>query len=69
MAIVVMASGKGTRLYPYTKILPKPLIPIGDVPILERTLNRFADYRGLSFFITHRYVLNWRNAGRWACIQ
>ena len=31
--VVIMAGGKGTRLYPYTKILPKPLIPIGDVPI------------------------------------
>ena len=32
--VVVMAGGKGTRLYPYTKILPKPLIPIGDIPIM-----------------------------------
>ena len=31
--VVIMAGGKGTRLYPYTKILTKPLIPIGDVPI------------------------------------
>lgn len=30
-----MAGGKGTRLSPYTKILPKPLLPIGDMPILE----------------------------------
>ncbi|TAH69444.1 MAG: nucleotidyltransferase, partial [Anaerolineaceae bacterium] len=28
--VVIMAGGKGTRLYPYTQILPKPLIPIGD---------------------------------------
>ena len=41
--VIVMAGGKGTRLYPYTKILPKPLIPIGDVPILERILNEFCE--------------------------
>lgn len=35
MKAVVMAGGKGTRLAPYTKILPKPLLPIGDMPILE----------------------------------
>jgi NDP-mannose synthase len=32
---VVLAGGKGTRLAPYTTILPKPLMPIGDMPILE----------------------------------
>lgn len=32
---VVLAGGKGTRLAPYTRILPKPLMPIGDMPILE----------------------------------
>ncbi len=35
MKAVVLAGGKGTRLAPYTKILPKPLMPIGDMPILE----------------------------------
>jgi len=35
MKAIVLAGGKGTRLAPYTKILPKPLIPIGDMPILE----------------------------------
>ncbi len=39
--VVIMAGGKGTRLYPYTKILPKPLIPIGDIPIVERIINQF----------------------------
>ncbi|MCF0129544.1 MAG: CBS domain-containing protein, partial [Pseudobutyrivibrio sp.] len=29
LPVVMMAGGKGTRLYPYTKILPKPLIPVG----------------------------------------
>ena len=40
MKAVVLAGGKGTRLAPYTKILPKPLMPIGDVPILEILLRQ-----------------------------
>ena len=40
MQAVVLAGGKGTRLAPYTKILPKPLMPIGDLPILEILLRQ-----------------------------
>lgn len=40
MKAVVLAGGKGTRLAPYTKILPKPLMPIGDTPILEVILRQ-----------------------------
>jgi NDP-sugar pyrophosphorylase family protein len=40
MKAVVLAGGKGTRLSPYTKILPKPLMPIGDMPILEVILRQ-----------------------------
>src|SRR3954465_14302345 len=32
---VVLAGGQGTRLRPYTVVLPKPLMPVGDYPILE----------------------------------
>lgn len=39
--VVIMAGGLGTRLYPYTKILPKPLIPVGEIPIIEHIINRF----------------------------
>jgi NDP-mannose synthase len=35
MKAIVLAGGKGARLVPYTTILPKPLMPIGDMPILE----------------------------------
>ncbi|MCH7589324.1 MAG: NTP transferase domain-containing protein [Chloroflexi bacterium] len=35
MKAIVLAGGKGSRLAPYTHILPKPLVPIGDMPILE----------------------------------
>ncbi len=40
MKAVVLAGGKGTRLKPYTRILPKPLMPIGDMPILEILLHQ-----------------------------
>ncbi|MGA2363169.1 MAG: sugar phosphate nucleotidyltransferase [Candidatus Aminicenantales bacterium] len=40
MKAVVLAGGKGTRLLPYTRILPKPLMPIGDMPILEVILRQ-----------------------------
>ena len=42
--VVIMAGGKGTRLEPYTKILPKPLIPIGDLPIMEHIMRQFRQY-------------------------
>ena len=41
MTAIVLAGGKGTRLAPYTRILPKPLMPIGDVPILEVLIRQF----------------------------
>ncbi len=41
LPVVMMAGGLGTRLYPYTKILPKPLIPVGELPIAEHIINRF----------------------------
>ena len=53
--VIIMAGGKGTRLYPYTKILPKPLIPIGDVPILERIINRFYNCGVNDFYLTVNY--------------
>ena len=48
--VVIMAGGKGTRLYPYTKILPKALIPIGDYTISERIINNFQQY-GCKHFV------------------
>jgi NDP-sugar pyrophosphorylase family protein len=40
MKVVILAGGKGRRLYPYTVVLPKPLMPVGDLPILEVMLKR-----------------------------
>ena len=44
MKAVILAGGKGTRLAPYTTVLPKPLMPIGDMPILEIVLRQMANY-------------------------
>src|SRR5919202_3999241 len=40
MRAVILAGGLGTRLRPYTTILPKPLVPVGERPILEQILRR-----------------------------
>lgn len=39
--VIIMAGGKGTRLAPFTKILPKPLIPIGESPIIDVIIQKF----------------------------
>lgn len=53
--VVIMAGGKGTRLYPYTKVLPKPLIPIGDKTIMERIFDSFHKYGCKEFYLTLNY--------------
>lgn len=50
--VVVMAGGKGTRLDPLTRILPKPLIPIGDRSIIEVILGKFHGYGISEFYIS-----------------
>jgi NDP-sugar pyrophosphorylase family protein len=42
MRAAILAGGLGTRLRPYTTILPKPLLPIGERPVLELILRRLA---------------------------
>lgn len=40
MKAVILAGGRGTRLAPYTMVLPKPLVPVGGIPILETVLRQ-----------------------------
>ena len=58
--VVVMAGGLGTRLYPYTKILPKPLIPVGEKPICELILERFSDFGCRRMLLVVNYKKNMR---------
>jgi dTDP-glucose pyrophosphorylase len=50
--VVIMAGGKGTRLDPFTKILPKPLIPIGEKSVLEIIIDRFLEYDINRFYLS-----------------
>lgn len=56
--VVIMAGGLGTRLSPYTKILPKPLIPVGDYPIVEHIIHRFFSYGCSQFYMIVNYKRN-----------
>ena len=56
--IVIMAGGLGTRLYPYTKILPKPLIPIGEIPIVEHIINYSNRYGSNQFYLVVNHKKN-----------
>lgn len=53
--VIIMAGGKGTRLAPFTKVLPKPLIPIQDKTVIEHIISRFTSSGLENFYITVNY--------------
>jgi dTDP-glucose pyrophosphorylase len=53
--VVIMAGGKGSRLEPFTKVLPKPLLPINDKPIIEHIIESFTDIGISDFYMTVNY--------------
>jgi len=50
--VVIMAGGKGTRLDPFTRILPKPLIPLGNDPVIKVIMDEFGAYGMKDFYVT-----------------
>lgn len=55
LPVVINAGGKGTRLDPFTRVLPKPLIPVGDLPIIEHIMNLFSNYGCTEFHVIVNY--------------
>ncbi|MFA5339655.1 MAG: nucleotidyltransferase family protein [Candidatus Omnitrophota bacterium] len=58
LPVVIMAGGEGVRLHPFTKVLPKPLMPIGDKPIIEIIIDRFFGYGCEDFYLSLNYKSN-----------
>jgi NDP-sugar pyrophosphorylase family protein len=65
---VILAGGRGTRLYPYTHVLPKPLMPIGDYPILEVVVRQLArsGFDHITLAVNHQaeIIRSYFNSGR-----
>jgi dTDP-glucose pyrophosphorylase len=54
--VVIMAGGKGKRLAPFTHVLPKPMIPIGDKTIIEIIMDKFHEYGVKRFFLSVNHM-------------
>lgn len=53
--VVINAGGRGTRLDPFTRVLPKPLIPVGELPIIELIMQEYQSYSCNDFHIIVNY--------------
>lgn len=68
MKVVILAGGLGTRLSEYTDVIPKPMVPVGDRPLLWHIMSRYAMYGHTDFIVAlgyradviKRYFLNYR---------
>ncbi len=53
--VVIMSGGLGKRMEPFTKVLPKPLIPINDKPVLDHIIEKFLNFGCTEFYLTVNY--------------
>ena len=55
MKVVLLAGGLGTRLSEYTNLVPKPMVEIGEHPILWHIMNLYAHYGHKDFYVALGY--------------
>ena len=55
MKVIILAGGKGTRISEYTKKIPKPMVKINNLPILEHIMNHYSRYGFNDFIIALGY--------------
>ena len=55
MKVVILAGGFGTRLSEYTDSIPKPMVPIGNIPIIHHLMNFYSSYGHNDFYIALGY--------------
>ena len=54
--VVILAGGKGTRMKEMTEDLPKPMVRIGDIPVLEHLIEIFNKFNNFEFLILTGYL-------------
>lgn len=54
--VVILAGGKGTRMKEMTEDLPKPMVEIGEIPVLEHLINIFSNFQSFEFLILTGYL-------------
>lgn len=57
-SVIIMAGGEGSRLLPFTRVLPKPLMPIKDKTAIEIIIDKFLEYGCREFYLSINYHAN-----------
>ena len=55
MKVIILAGGLGTRLHEYTKTIPKPMVKIGNKPIIQHIIDYYTAYKFTNFYIALGY--------------
>jgi NDP-sugar pyrophosphorylase family protein len=70
MMAVILAGGKGIRLKPFTMVIPKPLLPVGDLPIVEVVIRQLAatGIKRIAMMLGHMaqlFIASFGDGSRW----
>jgi len=61
MKVIILAGGFGTRLAEYTETIPKPMVTVGDKPIIQHIMNTYAKYNHSDFYLALGYKAEYIN--------